>query len=411
MKLRKSLGIMLAFSVMCAAGGAEASIQLVGGFEGVTCYPDDPENNMTPLGDHDWVKLVYIDEPGASPDTINFKFTRDNDYYPEHWGWSFVYGWGIAELGYSPPSIVAVLPDSGYYYFHFNDSTYAYCLERPQGKIHGDLTSDLTGELPEDATVTLMDSDHQNICGCTEFCGKSFCFDNLPEGTYALYATAPAYNDTMVTGISLSAGDSVRVDINLNSNTAVAISSTQCRRNENEIILTWTTGSDCSGAGFDIYRGEEPRFSESRKINKDPVYYTTGYRYVDTGIDPYSDYYYYIVEAGDISGSMYGPLESKGSTPEVKGKLGQNYPNPFNPSTTIPFLVGDLGGGAMVTVSFFDVAGRMVESHELGIKPSGEYEFAWNPSSSGKNDIPSGVYYCRLTIGKESYTRKMILLR
>jgi hypothetical protein len=43
---------------------------------------------------------------------------------PDHWGWSFTEGWGIAFYGWNPVSIVSVMSDSGYWYFYFNDSTY-----------------------------------------------------------------------------------------------------------------------------------------------------------------------------------------------------------------------------------------------------------------------------------------------
>jgi flagellar hook assembly protein FlgD len=91
--------------------------------------------------------------------------------------------------------------------------------------------------------------------------------------------------------------------------------------------------------------------------------------------------------------------------------LGQNYPNPFNPSTTVPFTVGASGAGKPVTVSFYDVTGRLVERFNLGPKPVGSFTFRWNPALNGRGNVTSGVYYCRLQVDKEIYTRTMILLR
>lgn len=387
------------------------SIQLVGNFNGITCHPDDPANDMTKLEEHEWVKLKYIDEEGSSPDTISFKFTRDHDYYPEHWGWSFVYGWGIADLSFSPPSIVAVLPDSGFYYFHFNDSTNAYYLDRPQAKIYGSLVSDVFGETPPGARIDLLDSDYAKICECTGFCENGFCFSNLPEATYSLYASAPGYSDTTITGLSLPAGDSLQVSITLYKNTAVLISTVSCERAEGEIIINWSTGSDCQGVGFDVYRGEYPELRLAEKRNLDPIYYTSGYSFLDRDFDKYKDYYYYIVEYGDPNGTVYGPIETSGMAPGASSFLGQNYPNPFNPSTTIPYFVGEGAEGAPVSISFFDVSGRLIRRYDLGKKPAGDYSFNWNPSASTGDGIPSGVYYCRLSVGKEVYSRKMVLLR
>ena len=60
---------------------------------------------------------------------------------------------------------------------------------------------------------------------------------------------------------------------------------------------------------------------------------------------------------------------------------------------------------------FFDVAGRTIARHDLGPVPAGDHSFVWNPALSSGRPVPSGVYYCRLQIGKEVFTRKMILLR
>ena len=75
-----------------------------------------PPTTWIPVGDNVWRKLKLINEPG-DPDTISFKFTADGSYLPAHWGWSFIDGWGIADYDWSPPSIVAIMPDSGYWYF------------------------------------------------------------------------------------------------------------------------------------------------------------------------------------------------------------------------------------------------------------------------------------------------------
>ena len=79
------------FSRAARSAQDPASIQLVGTFNGITCEPNDPANDMEPMGNHVWRKLKFINEPG-DPDTIFFKFTRDGSYLPKHWGWSGVWG-------------------------------------------------------------------------------------------------------------------------------------------------------------------------------------------------------------------------------------------------------------------------------------------------------------------------------
>jgi 1,4-alpha-glucan branching enzyme len=90
--------------------------------------------------------------------------------------------------------------------------------------------------------------------------------------------------------------------------------------------------------------------------------------------------------------------------------LEQNYPNPFNPVTTIEFVVpatGDQGPGAGVArLAVYDVLGREVKLLVNERKEPGVHSVRFDASP-----FPSGVYFCRLTAGAFSATRKMILAR
>ena len=187
-----------------AVGGARAedpaSIQLVGTFNGITCEPTDPANDMDPQGNHVWRKLKFINEPG-DPDTIFFKFTKNGSYLPQHWGWSGT--WGIAELAWSPPSIAKVLPDSGYYYFYFNDADYTYWLDRPAGSITGAVSADGRADVPAGTAVTLFDAAYNMIGSYDEFTDSTSTFDALGPAVYEITVHAPGYRDTTITGIDL----------------------------------------------------------------------------------------------------------------------------------------------------------------------------------------------------------------
>lgn len=83
--------------------------------------------------------------------------------------------------------------------------------------------------------------------------------------------------------------------------------------------------------------------------------------------------------------------------------LHQNYPNPFNPSTTIRF---DLNSEADISIQVFDVLGREVANLLNEKKSAGSYRLTW---SAG--DHASGVYLYRLSTGRSSATRKLLLLK
>ncbi len=92
---------------------------------------------------------------------------------------------------------------------------------------------------------------------------------------------------------------------------------------------------------------------------------------------------------------------------EVPGefRLEQNYPNPFNPVTKIKFAVS--GTTATQTfLSVYDLCGREVMNLlDQQLQP-GKYEIEFNGSN-----LPSGVYFYRLSSGSFKQTRKMILLK
>jgi hypothetical protein len=402
-------GVCLAFTAVAAHASDPSSIQLVGTFNGVTCEPNDPANDMESLGGHVWRMLKFIDEPG-SPDTISFKFTRDGSYGDRHWGWSETWGWGIAEYAWSPPSIVKVLDDPGFYYFYFNDADYTYSLERPAGSISGAVTADKIVGVPSGACVTLYDSGGAVIGRCGDFTGDSYRFDALAAMAYSISAHAPGYRDTMIAGIELGVDEAKDVPIHLTEEVGVLIASADCRRVSGGVKLTWCTMDGGGLVSFDVFRGDAPELVSMEKRNISPVTSTRLYEYFDRCEDPTRDVYYYLVECGGTDPTRFGPILAAG-VPAASSELGQNYPNPFNPSTTIPFTIGPAGAGQSVTISFFDAAGHLIDRYGLGAKQTGDYTFLWNPSARRRGSFPSGVYYCRLEVGKETHTRKVILLR
>jgi hypothetical protein len=89
--------------------------------------------------------------------------------------------------------------------------------------------------------------------------------------------------------------------------------------------------------------------------------------------------------------------------------LFQNYPNPFNPSTTIRY---DIPKTARVTISVYDVLGRVVAKLVDGIQPANSYSVQWNPSG-----LSSGIYFCRIQAqgvdGSGSFTsvKKLVFMK
>jgi hypothetical protein len=93
-----------------------------------------------------------------------------------------------------------------------------------------------------------------------------------------------------------------------------------------------------------------------------------------------------------------------GDAPDASGSLlHRNVPNPFNPTTTIAYTIPS---DAHVRIAVYNVRGREIDVLANGHRAGGTHEIVWNASG-----LPSGVYFCRLTAGAFTATRKMCLLR
>ena len=105
----------------------------------------------------------------------------------------------------------------------------------------------------------------------------------------------------------------------------------------------------------------------------------------------------------------YDPTDSPvQSTLPVKFALHQNYPNPFNPDTKIKFSLPRSGD---VTLEIFDITGRKVMTLINKKLPSGPHSVIWNGRDGAGRELSTGIYLYRLSTGKYSDTKKMLLLK
>ncbi len=83
--------------------------------------------------------------------------------------------------------------------------------------------------------------------------------------------------------------------------------------------------------------------------------------------------------------------------------LSQNYPNPFNPSTKISYSIPK---DSKVKLVVYDALGRIVNTLVDEYKTAGSYDVKFEAG-----DLPSGIYYYKLTTINYSNTKKMLLLK
>ncbi|MFH1755225.1 MAG: right-handed parallel beta-helix repeat-containing protein [Candidatus Latescibacterota bacterium] len=88
--------------------------------------------------------------------------------------------------------------------------------------------------------------------------------------------------------------------------------------------------------------------------------------------------------------------------------LEQNFPNPANPSTTIVFSLADAGE---VTLTLYDVRGRVVKTLASEPYSAGRHAVVWDGTDTGRQPVASGIYFYRIEAGRFTDTKKLLLLK
>ena len=94
-------------------------------------------------------------------------------------------------------------------------------------------------------------------------------------------------------------------------------------------------------------------------------------------------------------------------------ELLANYPNPFNPETWIPYRLAE---DAFVTLTIYDLGGRVVRTLDVGHRIASAYEnrskaIYWDGRNALGEEVASGVYFYHLSAGDYSATRRMVILK
>jgi hypothetical protein len=110
------------------------------------------------------------------------------------------------------------------------------------------------------------------------------------------------------------------------------------------------------------------------------------------------------ITAMDLFGEQSTAIgEFGGSDSPTVAFLSQNFPNPFNVETKIRFSLIER---VDIQLEIFNILGQKVGGLAEGEFPAGNHFVIWD----GDN-LPSGVYFYRLTLENGSVSRRMILLR
>ena len=104
-----------------------------------------------------------------------------------------------------------------------------------------------------------------------------------------------------------------------------------------------------------------------------------------------------------ISFAMATSVNPVGNFTPARFELSQNYPNPFNPATSIRYQIPNK---CFVTLKVFDVLGKEIATLVQEELKAGSYESSFNAEN-----IPSGVYFYKITAGDFTDAKRMIVVK
>jgi hypothetical protein len=172
------------------------------------------------------------------------------------------------------------------------------------------------------------------------------------------------------------------------------------------IKLDWTTATETNNHGFDIERATDgDTFSKIGFVQGSGTSTeSNNYAFVDQSRFEQNSTVYYRLKQIDFDGAIsYSEVINVVYEIPVDYSLGQNYPNPFNPSTKIVY---SLPANGEVSLIVYDNLGTEVANLVNEVKVAGRYEVDFSAIN-----LPSGVYFYRLTVGNFVDTKKMLLLK
>ncbi len=186
---------------------------------------------------------------------------------------------------------------------------------------------------------------------------------------------------------------------------AVLIQRFDAVRDGTGVRLNWDIFTDEEITGFRLYRAESD--GPYRVVPGGDLVPIDARHFVDSSVQPGRTYRYILAVVRADGSELTSPVVTVRTSP-MGLSLEQNRPNPFNPSTTIRFTLPE---AAHVSLVITDAKGSAVTRLLHQEMPAGTTDIRWNGTNSAGHAVGSGVYFCQLRAGKETQTRKMVLLK
>jgi hypothetical protein len=201
----------------------------------------------------------------------------------------------------------------------------------------------------------------------------------------------------------------------------VELSSFSYTINANNLVtLQWVTQTETNVLGYYIYRGKSEEASEavlvSDMIAATNTSTTQSYVFVDNELQEQGTYYYWLQNLDmDGSNAFHGPVRvdysfTEPGTPNqpLVTALNRVYPNPFNPTTFINYSLSE---NSPVQFKIYNNRGQLVRTLTNVPATAGNHRVDWNGTDENGSSCSTGLYLIRMEAGKDSFTRKVVLVK
>lgn len=191
---------------------------------------------------------------------------------------------------------------------------------------------------------------------------------------------------------------------------------------QNFVNLMWVTQTETGVQGFYVFRNTSSELASAHIIS--PMIPATNtsqqqsYVFTDTELTEDGTYYYWLQNTDfDGNTNYHGPITviystdgGNNGTPGIPSvtELKAIYPNPFNPMAYIPF---NLTTTENVEITIYNARGQVIRNFPLGVTQAGSHRLTWNGKDNAGAECATGIYYVRMTAGRNSFIRKAVLMK
>jgi hypothetical protein len=257
---------------------------------------------------------------------------------------------------------------------------------------------DRTSEVP----VLLVEKSYSTIVNSTANPGESYYYEDGEWKDLYDFSDAPWPSGTANFCIKAIAVDNEFLPVELQSFNAYS--------SKGNVFLNWSTATEINNLGFEIQRRSITNGSEENwrtiafKDGNGTTSNISHYSYVDDISLIRTGELEYRLKQIDLDGTFtYSNVVKIENLAPAEFSLMQNYPNPFNPETTIKF---SLPNDVKVRLTLFDMLGNEITKIVDEFKAAGTHEVKFDAS-----DLASGIYMYKISAGKFTASKKMMLIK